>query len=335
MAQVGFTKTRFISALIGGCAVAQVFVAPANAGPLEKNPVVAAPAGPFDWSGFYIGGNLGANWTNYDFGGYHTRVNLTEQFFQFEGPMLAQPQGESKSSPLEPIGGSAFLFFNTPSDLNHNGDGNDVAPTGGGQIGFNKQFGHIVVGVEGAFNGVSNPSNWTRSRDFKSSDFFFDSISAETTETTMRKAETRWNGAVMGKIGFATGPFLFYGIGGVAFTDVTAFADDRANTDFFGFGQPMRPQPEGDGGRFLGSFVSRNKTSDEHVMVGWTAGTGVEYAITQICSMGVEYRHNGFASHTFHFAANQGPISPGNSSVDTDSDQLTFKINFYLGHLGH
>ena len=51
--------------------------------------------------------------------------------------------------------------------------------------------------------------------------------------------------------------------------------------------------------------------------------------------MGVEYRHNGFASHTFHFAANQGPISPGNSSVDTDSDQLTFKINFYLGHLGH
>ncbi len=311
-------------ALIGGCAL----VTAATAGTMEKNPVVAAPAGPFDWNGFYIGGNVGANWTNYDFGGYHTRVDVTQQLFS----SITAPQGDSAIQ--EPLPQSSFLRFNTPDDLNHNGDGNDVTVTGGGQLGFNKQFGRIVLGVEGAFDGVSNPSNWTRDRNFKTDDFFFDRISAETTETTMRKAETRWNGAVMGKLGFATGPCLFYGIGGVAFTDVTAFADDRASTDFFG--PPIPGAPQVDGSRqFLGNVTSRNRTSDEAIITGWTGGGGMEYAVTQICSMGVEYRHNGFASHKFHFASNQGPISPGNSSVDTDSDQLTFKINFYLGHLGH
>ena len=288
------------------------------------------PIREFDWSGFYIGANLGANWTDYSFGGYHTRLDLTQQFFQFQGPGLA-PQGEGKRQ--EPVGQDTFLEFNTLSDLNHNGQGNDVAPTGGVQFGYNKQFGHIVIGTEGSFDGVSNPSNWTRSRDFKTSQDFFDGISAESTLTSMRQAKVNWNSAVTGKLGFATGPFLFYGTGGVAFTDVTAFADDRVNTDFFGFngGSPQRDGRSG----FLGTQVSRNTTKDEHITVGWTAGGGFEYAITQICSMGVEYRHNGFASHTYHFATNQGPISPGNSSVDADSDQLTFKVNFYLGHLGH
>ena len=161
--------------------------------------------------------------------------------------------------------------------------------------------------------------------------FFFDGISADTTLTTMRQAHTNWNAATMGKFGYATGPFLLYVIGGASFTDVTLEARDRANTDFFSFQDgPIR-------GRigFIGSFVSRNKTTDESVLPGYTVGTGFECAITKICSMGVEYRHNGSGDRNYHIASDQGPIFPGNTNVDTDSDQVTFKVNFFLGHLGH
>src|SRR5882724_6210624 len=63
----------------------------------------------FDWTGFYIGGNLGANYASYDFGAYHTKLDVTQQFFDFEGPLLApteapRPHGEGG-------GGDAFLFF--------------------------------------------------------------------------------------------------------------------------------------------------------------------------------------------------------------------------------
>jgi outer membrane immunogenic protein len=312
------THLRFFKAILVGSAAALI------AG--------TAQADPFDWNGFYIGANLGSNWTNYDFGGYHTRLDLTEQFLGFEGGGMGSPQGENSRNGRihEPVGGEAFLNFNTPGDLNHNGQGNDASPTGGVQIGFNKQFGHIVIGTEGSFSGVSNPSNWTQSRDRASTPFFFDGVSADTTLITMRKAEASFNSGVTGKLGFATGPFLFYGLGGVAFTDVTAFATDRANSDFFFGGE------RGNGFiGFIGSAANRNQTKDEAILIGWTAGGGVEYAITKICSMGLEYRHNGFTSETFHFASNHGPISPGNSSVDTDSDQMTFKVNFYLGHLGN
>jgi hypothetical protein len=37
----------------------------------------------------------------------------------------------------------------------------------------------------------------------------------------------------------------------------------------------------------------------------------------------------------FHFANSQGPIFPGNTNVDADSDQVTFRVNFWLGRLGH
>jgi opacity protein-like surface antigen len=146
----------------------------------------------------------------------------------------------------------------------------------------------------------------------------------------MRKAQTNWNGAAVGKLGVAFGPFLFYGLGGVSFTDVTAFAQDTANTDFFGFN-------DGTNGRigFIGSRADHFSAEDEAVLVGWTAGGGAELAVTKICSMGFEYRHIDAGNHNFHFASNQGPVFPGNTTISTDSDQITFRVNFYLGHLGH
>ncbi len=309
MIQKRLMKTKLVWALLSGCALA--LVAP------------GMQAEPADWNGFFIGGNVGANWQSYDFGDYRTQLDLTEQFFNFE-------ESKGPRTPQEPIGGSEFLFFNTAGDYHHNHQGGDVGLTGGTQIGFNKQVGHFVLGLEGSFNALSHSSSdWTSSQGSGSSDFFFQGVSADTTTLSMRKAEAHWNSAVMGKLGFATGRFLFYGIGGVAFTDVTAFADDRATSDFFVVGQAPQPsQP----GQFLGTFTSRNQSNDDRLLVGWTAGTGVEYALSQLFTVGLEYRHSGFGSQTFHFDSH-GPITPGNTSVGTDSDQVTFKVNFYFSHL--
>jgi outer membrane immunogenic protein len=286
---------------------------------------------PFDWNGFYIGGNAGANYANYDFGGYHTKLDVTQQFFDFEGPLLRPTDGPAIQ---EPVGGDAFLFFPASGNGNNGNGGTDLSLTGGGQIGFNKQFGHFVFGVEGAFNGVANNSNWVKSKGSDTAPFFFDGISADTTLTTMRQAQSHWNGAAMGKFGYATGPLLFYVIGGASFTDVSTTAEDRANTDFFVRGGDA-PTPQGQIGGFIGSIASHNRTTDESVLVGYTVGTGFECAVTKICSMGVEYRHNGAEDRNYHFASDQGPVFPGNTNVGTDSDQVTFKVNFYLGHLGN
>ena len=298
------------------------------------------PPASFDWSGFYIGGNVGSAWTNHDISGYHSTVDVGQQLFLFEGRPRARVS--DAPTPNEPVFGSALSSFSSSGDKN---GGSDISVTGGGQIGYQMQFGHFVVGLEGAFSGVSTSSNIAQSNG-SSRTFFGESNrplgfngfvnSAETTEISMRQAETNWTGYGSARLGYAMGPFLFYGTGGVSFAGVTVHAADTANTDFFGF-QPMVGDPNGgqQGEGFIGSIRNRYQGEDDSVLVGYTAGGGLEYAVTSNCSMGFEYRHNGFGSHNFHFSSSQGPVFPGNTSVRSDSDQLTFRVNFWLGHLGH
>ncbi len=88
-------------------------------------PIAPAPAEPCDWTGFYIGGNLGAAWHDYDFGRYDVSVDQ---------PQILFPP----------------VTFSIPS---HEFD-REAELIGGGQIGFNKQWGHFLMGVEGDFQGT-------------------------------------------------------------------------------------------------------------------------------------------------------------------------------------
>jgi outer membrane immunogenic protein len=295
------------------------------------------PPSPFDWNGFYIGGNVGAAWIDNNIGSYDTTVDVGHQLFLFE---RGGPLGHSDApTGMIPNNFGPDLFFR--NDMHGHG-GTDISVTGGGQVGYERQFGHFVVGVEGAFDGVASSSNEVKSRGFGTVNFDGGTIqapgqfvdSADTNLTSLRQAETHWTGAIMGRLGYATGPFLFYGTGGVAFSGVTMRAMDSANTAFFGFigGAPTTPNGRPN---FLGSRVDRFHAEDDSVLVGYSAGGGMQYALTQICSVGVEYRHNAFGSRDYHFASPHGPIFPGNTSVNTDSDQVTFQVNFWLGHLGH
>jgi outer membrane immunogenic protein len=114
---------RTLTVGIGALALAAMTI-PASAAdiprPAPPPPVVAPPV--YNWSGFYIGGHVGAKWADHD-----------------GDIFLDNVVG------FTPLGLVGF----------GNGGEDETAFKGGGQIGFNWQAGGWVFGVEGDFSGTS------------------------------------------------------------------------------------------------------------------------------------------------------------------------------------
>ena len=125
---------------------------------------------------------------------------------------------------------------------------------GGGSAGYNLQFDHIVVGVEGDL-GVIDPNG----RGFVPS-----STPPFHQDLTL---QTGLYGDVTGRVGLAFGPALVYGKGGWAFFDGEA----RQTTTKPGY-----------------------VTNGTDTFEGWTLGGGVEYLVTRSISLKVEYQHFDF-----------------------------------------
>jgi outer membrane immunogenic protein len=322
------TNTRtelFISKLpLAGalfCAVAVMIAASANAGPekwasKDKN-VAVAQEEPFNWTGLYIGGHIGGSWDHFDLGSFDTDVNVFEQLIGFV---------------RDPIGpGDVVSFVTTPGvDA-----GSDDSIIGGGQIGYNFQFGHFVVGVEGDFSGVDH-SRTNTFTDSENSFFFLGSTSSFTDLETSRTVESSWMGSGRGRLGWAEGPVLLYVTGGVAFAEVNVKEFDRATTTFFvpggqGVGIGIPPNSV-----IISTIASRNIDHDDSVLFGWTGGGGIEWAPHNNWSIGIEYRHSEFGDENFSFSSHRGPIfvrNGGSTNVDLENDQVTLRVNVMLGHI--
>jgi outer membrane immunogenic protein len=259
-----------------------------------------------------------------------TDLDLEEQFYD-----LVSLTGD---------GDVNFTTFETPG--HHH---NDTETIGGAQTGFKLQFGHFVVGAEGSFIG-NGTENKGQSQEFQENPIFLETLQsnvvAETEFHSMQKVETTWNGFVGGNIGFAWKRFLIYGEGGAAFTDVHFESTDKADTSFFSSGcqfdcteeRPHAVQPQQvDGGRFIGEIVSKKTHTQGNVLTGWYGGGGVDFALTKIVSVGVEYKHVDWGNVGEHLmvGSNGGPVFPGNTHVDLDADQVVFKVNLLVGPIGH
>ena len=294
--------------------------------PLEKT-VAPAPPSEIDWAGPYIGVNVGALWTNYDVSRYRTDVDLERQFYE-----VVSVPGEFTGIATFPFGGRSATESNA---------------IGGGQTGYNLQFGHFVVGAEGGFSG-SGTERSSRSEQFQINPVFqvkglqqLGEITAETTLHSLRQAETNWNGYIGGQLGYAWWKLLFYGNGGVAFTDLQTTANDQAHSDFFQNvcdGQincPDAVQPAQDQlGGFIGGVTNRKVSHHTDVLTGWYAGGGIQYALNDVVRVGAEYRHCDFGEETVNFHSG-GPVFPGHTRFDVDSNQVTFRVNIMLGRLGN
>src|SRR3954470_4835791 len=111
---------------------------------------------PFDWTGFYIGMNIGGTLNNYDFrghnqfngsGGRFEDVDVSQQFFgrlETIGPAAFQAMGASNGPNAPVFSEDGLLTFFVPNHGERDG-----AVMGGAQIGYQHQFGRFVLGVEG------------------------------------------------------------------------------------------------------------------------------------------------------------------------------------------
>ena len=113
-----------------------ILVAAASAAVAADAPILAAPAGPYNWSGFYAGVNAGAAWGAYD-------------------PVTAAGPGDYFGKYTTYYSGAVNLIGAQTLDPR--------GFVGGAQVGYNYQIGNIVAGLEGDFeyvhlNGAANSS---------------------------------------------------------------------------------------------------------------------------------------------------------------------------------
>ena len=202
-------KTRFFAAAL--CALILFAVNTANAGspsiPEAKEQAVV-PVEPCNWDGFYIGGNVGGLWTNYDSGSYEVTVDQ---------PQIIFPP----------------ITFDIPS---HNSD-TAAAVLGGVQVGLNKQWGHFVFGVEGDFQDTHAHHDRTFVPDTVTQ--VTQIFASDTDLISTRRLETNWLVSGRARLGLAFGCFLLYGPGGVAAAEVDVWANDQATSTAFIFGNPF------------------------------------------------------------------------------------------------
>lgn len=148
---------------------------------------VSAPAA-HDWSGFYIGANAGAAWSNGD---------VKSNYLNVDPRPSPDPQRVARILEGTVDGETAF--------------------TGGGIVGFNYQIDRIVLGVEADFNylGFGDSVNKT----YITPDIGQIVIPDEYSHLEW---SADWYGTIRARLGYAIDNFMIYGTGGVAYGDVQA-----------------------------------------------------------------------------------------------------------------
>jgi opacity protein-like surface antigen len=220
---------------------------------LTKAPI-AAPEW-INWSGFYIGGNLGGG---------------------FSDGSWADPFPST-------IGPRGFVNVAGFGDETH-----ATGPLGGGQIGANWQIGHWVVGVE-ADAGTAH---------IRGENTCFSGIGGINCMHQVNAVAS-----VTGRAGFAWDRSLLYVKGGGAGTDVTYSLLGNTNALALGTGRT---------------------TLD---LWGWTAGAGIEYALTNHWTTFAEYDHIGLPTTVVPFPS-VAVISANTISVRQSIDLFKLGVNY-------
>jgi outer membrane immunogenic protein len=146
-----------------------------------KAPVAAAGAA-WDWSGFYLGGDLG--------GVAQSTADGRSDFFQPGAGISGSPSNPQSQAP------------------------SSSAVIGGFHAGYNWQMSHLVLGVEGDWQWTKTNYSFCRQTDV-------DSLACSDNDRgfVTIDSETRGIGTVRGRLGYALDRVLIYGTGGVAFVD--------------------------------------------------------------------------------------------------------------------
>jgi outer membrane immunogenic protein len=226
-------------------------------------PVYVPPPPPPLWTGFYIGLNAGGTWSS------NNTVNVDS---------LAINNPAFVTAPLASLPGALGATADIPV-------GSGGGFIGGGQVGYNYQFGpSFVAGIEADIQGIAGSTG--RGNTFSSlqitglpGNFVNTSLSVD--------QRLDYLGTVRGRLGWLVTPtLLLFGDGGLAYGGI--------NADTFLTQSLVGPATTGVNTPYF-SNGSINETR-----VGWTAGGGVEWMFLPNWSLKVEYLYYSLGSVTFN-----------------------------------
>jgi outer membrane immunogenic protein len=170
----------------------------------------------------------------------------------------------------------------------------------GGHLGWNWSDFGTSNGVTGSFTtrdngvtgGVHAGYNYMLTPEFllgAEADFNLAAIDkTRTVAGVSYKTSSDWNGTVRARAGWAFDRFLVFGTGGLAIADMD---------------------------------VAANGAKDSSTRIGWTAGAGVEGAVTQNVTARLEYQYQDYGSETFSLGGQS-------YKTDLDNNQVRFGLSY-------
>jgi outer membrane immunogenic protein len=223
---------------------------------VAATPALAAPPPPpiYNWTGFYVGGNVGYSWGNSD--GNFTDPGFINGFGNFDGEGRTGLPG-------------IFRTTTKPDGL-----------IGGAQVGYNWQISPMgLIGVEADWQKSAEKANAAFSNNYTCD---FEGI-IQCTLSQTRQASIDWFSTVRGRVGVLINPTtLVYGTAGFAFGQVSAsgtFSDDINNTGInFGYGTSRINAGFAVGTGIEGAFASSRwtwKVEYLYVDLGSLRGSGL------------------------------------------------------------
>jgi outer membrane immunogenic protein len=175
-------------------------------------------------------------------------------------------------------------------------NGNNGVFVGGGQVGFNYQFGNAVFGVEGDFDWAANNNNSVTG------------VVGPLGHSFTASANDRWMATIAGRLGYAFDRWLIYAKGGGGWVGANSFTVTDVTA---------------------GASVSAGSSN---TISGWLVGGGFEWAFANNWTIRAEYDYFGLSGRSFTVPATF-PILAGDTFTTNNNNiqMATVGINYKFG----
>ena len=245
-------------------AASVVCASAADMAPRYTKAPVGAAVPVYDWTGFYVGGNVGYGWSDVRVVNSPNDPALTAITGLLQG-------STTPGTPLTPV-----LFHR---------DG----LIGGIQGGYNRQFNsNWLLGLEADFQLGDMRGNGT------SSPFLFAQGSTPVPVSIQELQSIKWFGTVRGRLGWLpTNNWMIYATGGFAYAQVEANTTLNA-ASFVGITSVTTVPGPPDIGFLCVTGPNCFTGHFSRTTPGWTIGAGTEYKLSQNVSIKAEYLYMNF-----------------------------------------
>jgi outer membrane immunogenic protein len=264
------------------------FVGAASAADMPVKAPTYRPAdvAPYNWTGFYIGGNIGYGWGNSSYS-------------------FSADNGAGQGLLNTGIGGIS------PQSGSFRANG----LIGGGQLGYNWQFERAwVAGIEADFaasnvRGDGSPAATTNL-----------GIGGIQPALIPASRNLDWFGTVRGRLGFLPMErLLIFATGGLAYGKTSANASITVRVT-----GPVVPVPADGTTLSCVGAVPCVAASASQTSAGWTIGGGLEYAVWNNITVKAEYLYINLGNQTTHLTA--VPPATGTGSIAAKFDDATYNF---------